>query len=100
MRRHIASLLRATFTASMLLMATEGAATAGPIEDAFTAYYSNDYATALKLVQPLAEQGNPDAGGLFGEMYEFGRGVPEDVSQGILALRMLGTLWRSSILAS
>jgi TPR repeat protein len=40
-----------------------------------------DYATALKQVQPLAEQGNPDAQLFLGKMYLRGQGVPKDPDQ-------------------
>ena len=38
-----------------------GSATAGPIEDAKTAYAKSDYATAFQIMRPLAEQGNAEA---------------------------------------
>lgn len=80
-----AALIRAMVTTSLLLIFTIGLtpAAAGSLEDAATAYYSGDYATALRLVRPLADQGNPEAGGLLGEMYELGRGVPEDLEHAI-----------------
>ena len=34
---------------------------AGPLEDAGAAYDKGDYATALRLLRPLAEQGNAQA---------------------------------------
>lgn len=40
-----------------------------------------DYATALKELTPLAEQGNPDAQLLLGKMYLNGQGVPKDPDQ-------------------
>ncbi len=42
------------------LMLTGGAA-AGPLEEGFAAYDRGDYATALRLFRPLAEQGDADA---------------------------------------
>jgi uncharacterized protein len=59
------------------------AAVADPFDDAEVAYYRGDYETALRLVRPLAEQGNRAAGGLLGEMYQTGRGVPTDIGQAI-----------------
>ena len=38
-----------------------GVAVAGPFEDGVAAYDRGDYATALRLWRPLAEEGNPDA---------------------------------------
>lgn len=51
--------LRLILTWAFLALA--GAAVAGPVEDAQTAYDHGDYATALRLWQPLAEGGNADA---------------------------------------
>ena len=42
------------------------------------AYEVGDYATALELFRPLAEQGNPSAQFHLGLMYDDGRGVPQD----------------------
>jgi len=42
------------------------------------AYDQGDYATALKEMQPLAEQGDADAQFNLGVMYENGQGVPQD----------------------
>jgi TPR repeat protein len=61
-----------------LVMALSGHAWAGPLEDAGAAYSRGDYATALTLVRPLAEQGNASAQNNLGLMYETGRGVPQD----------------------
>ena len=69
--RHCAKLLRA----SLMLMAIGGAATAGPLlEDAVAAYQRGDYATALRLWHPLAEQGDAEAQSHLGVMYESGQG--------------------------
>ena len=47
-------------------------------QDAATAYRRGDYATALRITQPLAEQGNPSAQYDLGVLYEKGRGVAKD----------------------
>lgn len=44
----------------LTLMLTGGAA-AGPVEEGVAAYKRGDYATALRLWRPLAEQGDPRA---------------------------------------
>lgn len=36
-------------------------ASAGPYEDGYAAYLRKDYVTAMKLLRPLAEQGDADA---------------------------------------
>ncbi len=50
----------------------------GPYEDGLVAYYAGDYATALRLWRPMAEQGYPGAQNNLGVMYRDGQGVPED----------------------
>jgi hypothetical protein len=57
MRRHCARLLQIMLTASFMQVAI-AAAIAGPYEDAKLAEEKGDYATALRLYRPLAEQGN------------------------------------------
>ena len=63
-------------------------ALAGPLEDATTAYQHGDYVEALRLFQPLAEQG--DAGGEFGlgSMYALGQGVRQDFVEAAKWLRL------------
>jgi hypothetical protein len=53
-------------------------AVAGPLEDGQAAYHNTDYATALKLLRPLAEQGNSSAQQYLGVIYYWGKGVPKD----------------------
>jgi len=45
------------------------------------AYDRGDYATALREIRPLAEQGDANAQGLLGVLYDNGRGVPQDSVQ-------------------
>jgi Sel1 repeat len=52
--------------------------TAGPFEDAVAAHGRGDYATALRLWRPLADQGNAHAQFNLGAMYANGQGVPQD----------------------
>jgi TPR repeat protein len=51
------------------------------LESVKRSFEHTDYATALKQVQPLAEQGNPDAQLFLGKMYLRGQGVPQDPDQ-------------------
>ena len=53
-------------------------AQAGPLEDAHAAYVNRDYATALRLWKPMAEQGNAEAENGLAALYEGGWGVPKD----------------------
>jgi uncharacterized protein len=56
---------------------------AGPREDAGAAYKKGDYATALRLIRPLAEKGDADAQVNLGVMYANGRGVPQDYAAAV-----------------
>src|SRR5215472_5039730 len=56
-------------------------ATAGPFEDGIAAYQRGDFATALKLWRPLAEQGHAPAQNQVGDMYYDGKGVAQDYKE-------------------
>jgi TPR repeat protein len=56
------------------------AAQAGPVEDGQNALSRGDYATALRLLRPAAEQGDRDAQFAMGSMYMRGHGVERDDS--------------------
>jgi|HubBroStandDraft_6_1064221.scaffolds.fasta_scaffold644307_1 TPR repeat protein len=60
-----------------------GQARAGPLEDGVEAVDRGDYATALRLLRPLAEKGNPDAQINLGNMYFDGNGVPQDNAESV-----------------
>jgi TPR repeat protein len=60
----------------MLRFATPGVA--GPLEDADAAIKRRDYATAVRLIRPLAEQGDANAQYKLGVFYDNGLGVPQD----------------------
>ncbi len=47
-----------------------------------------DYATILKKVRPLAEQGDADAQFVLGTMYLRGRGVPQDYNEAVRWYRL------------
>jgi TPR repeat protein len=51
---------------------------AGPLEDSDAAIKRRDYATALRLIRPLAEQGDANAQYNLGVFYDNGLGVPQD----------------------
>jgi TPR repeat protein len=53
-------------------------AAAGPLEDADAAIKRRDYATAARIIRPLAEQGDANAQYVLGVYYENGLGVPQD----------------------
>ena len=56
---------------------------AGPYEDGDAAYNKGDYATAMRLWRPLADQGNVYAQSWLGVMYRDGQGVPQDYAQAV-----------------
>ncbi|MFS8039331.1 tetratricopeptide repeat protein [Xanthobacter sp. AM11] len=73
--------------ALMLALATPlalagGPAAAGPRTpgDAYAAYARGDYMAAGALLAPLAWQGDARAQALLGFLYEYGKGVPQNVA--------------------
>lgn len=60
---------------------------AGPYDDATAAYRRGDYATALKLIRPLAEQGNVAAAYNLATMYYNGEGTRRDYGQAMTWFR-------------
>jgi len=77
-----------TLVASGLLaLALFGAATAGPLEDGVAAYQRDDFATAMRIWRPLADQGDAVAQNNLGVMYANGQGVPQDYAQALIWTR-------------
>jgi len=79
--RPAANVHRSLLTAFLMLLAISGAVLAGPLEDGSAAYQQGDFATALRLLRPLADQGAAEAQLVLGFMYHFGEGVPQDDAQ-------------------
>jgi TPR repeat protein len=50
-------------------------------DDAAVAYARGDYATAMRLWRPHADQGESFAQFALGDMYEYGRGVPQEYAE-------------------
>lgn len=75
--------IKTLFAGCVLALAFFGGATAGPLEDGRAAYQRGDYATAMRLLLPLAEQGDAGAQTDLGWMYANGHGVPQDYAQAI-----------------
>ena len=67
-----------TLACVVLAMMSTGGAVAGPLEDAWAAYQSGDYATALRLWRPRAAQGVALAQNNLGLMYYNGQGLSQD----------------------
>ena len=68
---------------ALAMMALVVPASAGPFEDGAAAYKREDYAVALELWQPLAEQGHDKAQHNLGLMYDNGLGVPQDETEAV-----------------
>ena len=54
---------------------------AGPVEDAVSANDRGDYATAMRLFRPLTENGDAIAQYYLGDLYDKGRGVPQNYAE-------------------
>ena len=70
--------LKHVVAAIILVLGFAAPAAAGPLEDADAALKRRDYATAVRLIRPLAEQGNANAQYNLGIFYDNGLGVPQD----------------------
>ena len=70
-----------TLLIGLMLMVSSCIVCAGPHEDARAAAERGDFATALRLWHPLAEQGNSTAQYNLGAMYSQGQGVPQDYNE-------------------
>ena len=77
------AVLRGSLAVSLLTVAFAGIVIAGPFEDAVTAYGRGDYATALQLLRPLANQGDASAQYNLGVLYQQGQGVPQDYAEAV-----------------
>jgi hypothetical protein len=64
-----------------LCVAAASTATAGPFEDGVAAYDKGDFATALALWRPLAEQGDAAAAFNVAHLYEKGEGAARDETE-------------------
>jgi TPR repeat protein len=70
--------LKHAIAAILLVLSFAGPVAAGPLEDADAALKRRDYATALRLIRPLAEQGDASAQYNLGVFYDNGLAVPQD----------------------
>ena len=62
--------------------------TAGPLEDGVAAYVRGDNETAVRLLRPLAEQGDTRAQYHLGTLYYTGKGVPQDYAEALKWFRL------------
>ena len=86
--RHYARRIRIPLTAWLVLAALTATAVAGPVEDGNAAYQRGDYRTAVKVLQPLVDQGNADAQDILAIMYYVGQGVPQNRAEAIRLYRL------------
>ncbi|HSL78115.1 MAG TPA: hypothetical protein VK877_00515 [Pseudolabrys sp.] len=70
--------LKHVAAAIILVLGFAAPAATGSLEDADAALKRRDYATAVRLNRPLAEQGNANAQYNLGTFYDNGLGVPQD----------------------
>ncbi len=80
--------MRRILAGLVLILTLTGAAVAGPFEDGMAAHERSDYATALRLWRPMAEQGHADAQHNLGVMYGKGQGVPQDYAEAVKWYRL------------
>jgi len=78
---------KGVFVALGIVLTLTLSAASGPMEDGIAAYDKEDYATALRIFQPLAERGHLDAQYSLGSLYQAGKGVAQDLSQSIVWYR-------------
>jgi hypothetical protein len=77
------AMLKHIMAGVILALMLTGGAVAGPFEDGVAAYQRGDYTTALRLLRPLAEQGDADAQYNLGVLYVEGNGVPQDHAEAV-----------------
>lgn len=65
---------------------------AGPFEDAAAAYRRGDYASAMRLYQSLADEGDPRAQNSLGRMYLRGQGAGRDYKEAMKWFRRAAAL--------
>ena len=70
--------MRLLMSLLVLFLCTASPLSADPYQDGDAAHSRGDYATAMRLLRPLAEQGNGRAQILVGMMHELGQGVPKN----------------------
>jgi hypothetical protein len=76
--------LQIALVGCLLVLVTIGGAAAGPLEDGRAAYKRGDFAEAMRLWRPLAEQGNNDAQVDLASLYLNGNGAPQDYTQALI----------------
>lgn len=78
---HVLMKPRIIIVALVMLLGVAGPAVAGPFEDSYLAHKRGDFAAALSISRPFAEQGLAAAQFFLGYMYSRGEGVPQDYAE-------------------
>ncbi len=76
-------MINRALTLLILVLGLAAPVTAAELDDAVTAAHRGDYATALRELSPLAEQGDARAQFDVGFMHAFGWGVPRNAAEAI-----------------
>jgi uncharacterized protein len=91
--------IKQAIAAILLVLSFATPVMAGPLEDASAAIKRRDYATALRLIRPLAEQGDANAQYNLGVFYDNGLGVPQDRVRAHMWLNLAAMQGRESAAA-
>lgn len=75
-------MLKSIFLGLLLVVCAVTPVAAQSLERAEAAYFRGDYADAMEMMLPLAEEGDRHAQYLIGFMHERGQGVPKDPAKG------------------
>lgn len=67
----------------LLGIAVPAAGIADPVTDGIVAYSTGNYAEALRLLRPLADQGDASAQDTLGDMFANGEGVAKDSAEAL-----------------
>lgn len=73
--------MKSLFVSLLLLLCAVQPAWCGEFDEIVAAINKGDYATAITLLKPMAEEGNHIAQYNLGVMYERGLGAPQDYGQ-------------------
>src|ERR1019366_1623180 len=76
-------MLKHTIAAIILMLNLAASVVAGQLEDGVGAAQHQDYATALRLLRPLADRGDATAQFNLGVMYDAGQGVQQNYAEAI-----------------
>ena len=73
--------VRMLFGALVAVLVAVGTAVATPLEDALAAYRRGDYATAERILRPLAERGDAKTQNYLASLYSGYQGFPKDCAE-------------------